>query len=93
MECAEGTGGDAQAAVIATFDVNVGRFIIVNPHDGAHFANLSRQTAVAGMTVVGLKLDANLARHRFLALKHQHLVCCQRPVGEQFHAPVLDVFH
>lgn len=46
MNRAEGTGRDAQPAIVATLDVEVGQLVEVNADDGADFANISRQTAV-----------------------------------------------
>jgi hypothetical protein len=65
---AEGTGGDAQTAVVTAFDINIRQFVKINPHDGAHFAGYSRQTAAAGSTVFSLDLNANLPGHKILAI-------------------------
>ncbi|MDP1548240.1 MAG: hypothetical protein Q8L87_19675 [Anaerolineales bacterium] len=89
----EGTGRDAQTTVVTTFDINVWRLIEVDAHDGAHLANLSRETGLTGLTRFNRYLNANLSRHCFLALEHQYFVRRDGPLAEQIQTARLHAFH
>jgi len=65
---AEGTGGNAQPAIVTTFNVEVGRFVNVNADDGANLADLRRQAGQAGLAGFSPKMDADLACHGLLTL-------------------------
>ena len=89
----EGSGGDAQATVVTAFNINVRRLIEIHAYQGAHLTDVSRETASAGAAAFGSDLDADLASHRSLALKHQHLIGSHCPFAQQIHIPGLHPFH
>lgn len=57
------TGFHADAAVTATFDIQIGRFPRVGLHDGTRLADLQRRTLLAGLTKVKIDADADQTRH------------------------------
>lgn len=89
----ERTGRDAQATVITAFDINVWRLVEVHAHECAHLANVSRKTSSAGAATFRSDLDADLASHRIILLKHQHFVRRHCPFTKQIQTARLHAFH
>ena len=54
---------DAQAAIVAAFDRQEGRLIMIDAHDSPHLASFRRQAVRAGMADGIVDLDADLPRH------------------------------
>lgn len=53
--------GNAQPAVIAAVDIQVGRLTRIQAHNGPHLAHLRRQAAAAGSTELVINAEADKA--------------------------------
>jgi hypothetical protein len=63
----EGTGLDAQPAVITAIHGEEGRVVPIDPYDGAHFANFGGLARAASLAAFNVNPEADIAGHsRFL---------------------------